>query len=147
MVTSSAAGAANPLITSDRPWLPPPIDFAYESFPRARTRRKTRIDISARGLTNMARKCTQSGLEFNLQSALAFVRNSLYRTRRFHGLRAQAALSTLATTANSRNRECGVGGPKRGISLGGHRRAERLGHNRIAIARRRGDVRRGHATN
>jgi hypothetical protein len=41
--------------------------------------------------------------------ALAFVRKSLYRTRRFHSLWASAAHMTHANHANSRANNCGTG--------------------------------------
>jgi hypothetical protein len=41
--------------------------------------------------------------------ALAFVRKSLYRTRRFHSLWASAAHMTHANHANSHTNNCGIG--------------------------------------
>ena len=118
----------------------------YRRFACTYTRCAPTIDVPAHGLTRAASECTYSGLEFNLHRALAFVRNSLYRTRRFHGLRAQAALLTHASNANSRNRECGIGGSKGGVPRGGHSQAENLGYNRTANAHRRNDSRYGYAT-
>jgi hypothetical protein len=112
----------------------------------ARSRRMAGIDVQARRLTNIMRKCTQSGLEFNLQSALAFVRNSLYRTRRFHGLRAEAALRRSPTLPIAAIQNAESAGRKGGFRVAGTVKRKVWETIRTAHAHRRGDARHGFAT-
>jgi hypothetical protein len=57
-------------------------------------------------------RCAKTLIEYQqiFVLALAFVRKSLYRTRRFHSLWASATHTTNAIHANSRGKNCGTGG-------------------------------------
>lgn len=65
------------------------------------------------------RQRTPLGLELYLHSALAFVGNSLYRTRRFRSLCATAVLCPDCTASETGQKTTGTHGPFRGFCKGG----------------------------